>query len=76
MSERTKAIFWLTVLPFASISAGAAWASVYPHLWPENPASHFVLFKIHWLDVVLASAGIFVCGLTSLYLDRRNAGRK
>jgi len=75
MSKRTKVIFWLTVLPIVSVGVVAAWA-LYPHLKPQNDTTYFVLFHIHWLRVALASAVIFACGLISLALDRRNAGRK
>lgn len=76
-SKRTKALLWLSALPASILIGVAAWVMAYSsYLSRAHQESYFIVLHVHWLSLLTASAILPVCGLISLVLDKRSAGKK
>lgn len=74
IGRRTKTFFWLSVLPLFLVVAAAACATIYSsYLAHSGQDTYFVIFHLHLLPMLAVSASLFLCGLVSLFCDKRSS---
>ena len=74
---RTKTFLWLSALPLVFVFVASAWVMIYSsHLAHTEQATYFVIFHVHLLRMLMGSASLFLCGLVSLFFDKRSSENK